>query len=117
MPRTLLIVDDSRLARTLVRRYATQACADLAVHEAADASEALVLSEATAFDVMTVDFNMPGLNGLELARRLHRRQPAARITLLTANVQAAVRERAAAAGIGFIAKPITATAIAEFVER
>ncbi|MEQ8662031.1 MAG: response regulator [Gammaproteobacteria bacterium] len=115
MTRSLLIVDDSRLARTLVRRYAMRACAELAIHEAADAREALDISAAQEIDIMTIDFNMPGMNGLELARRLRKRHPAARITLLTANVQAAVRQRAEAAGIGFLAKPIVAEDIAGLI--
>ena len=47
------------------------------VREAPDGGAALALSEAAPFriDLLLTDIVMPGLNGRELADRLHRRQP------------------------------------------
>jgi hypothetical protein len=41
--------------------------------------------------------------------------PNAHISLLTANVQAATRQRAEAIGVGFMEKPITAERIAQLI--
>jgi two-component system chemotaxis response regulator CheY len=61
--------------------------------------------------LMTIDLNMPGMDGLTLATQLKHNHPTARITLVTANIQESVRHRAAAAGMGFIAKPVTEDSI------
>jgi CheY-like chemotaxis protein len=58
---------------------------------------------------------MPGMNGIDLAAVIKARFPAARIALLTANVQSALRRRAAEAGLDFIDKPINQTKISAFV--
>jgi CheY-like chemotaxis protein len=56
---------------------------------------------------MTIDLNMPGMDGLTLATQLQHNYPTAHITVVTANIQESVRHRAATAGMGFIAKPVT----------
>ena len=115
---TILIIDDARLARQMVRSFVGHTRPDLAIFEAAEAAEALrVLDGMSTVTFTTIDYNMPGMNGLELAAIIRERFPAARIALLTANVQSALRLRAAAAGLDFIDKPINENKIAAFVGR
>ena len=104
---TMLIVDDSRFARHMIRKFITHAFPDWTILEAGNGQEALEKTAKVAVDVMTIDFNMPGMDGLTLATALHTRYPAARITLLTANIQESVQQRAAATGVRFLAKPLT----------
>jgi two-component system, chemotaxis family, chemotaxis protein CheY len=104
---TVLIVDDSRLSRMMIRTFITQAHPDWTIIEASNGQEALEKTAAQTVDLMTIDLNMPGMDGLTLATRLKHNHPAASITLVTANIQESVRQRAEAAGMGFIAKPIT----------
>ena len=77
--------------------------------------EALAKTTACNVDAMTIDLNMPGIDGLTLAAALKTQHPQACITLLTANIQDSVRHRAAAAGVGFLAKPITENNILAFL--
>ena len=113
---TFLIVDDARLARKMVRSFVAKAWPDVTILEAAEGDEALkVLSGIKDLRYATIDYNMPGMNGMELAAIVKERCPAARIALLTANVQAALRKRAADLGIGFIDKPINESKIAAFI--
>ena len=63
----------------------------------------------------TIDYNMPGLNGMDVAAIVKERHPETHIALLTANVQAALRKRAADLGIGFIDKPINEAKITAFI--
>jgi CheY-like chemotaxis protein len=115
---TLLIVDDARLARMMVRTFVARCRPDLALIEAGDAIEALRhLETVTALAYVTVDHNMPGMNGLDLAALLKERYPGVKIALLTANVQAALRRRAAELGIEFIDKPVTEAKVAAFITR
>jgi two-component system chemotaxis response regulator CheY len=104
---TVLIVDDSRLSRMLIRAFITQAHPDWTIIEASNGQEALEKTATQTVDLMTIDLNMPGMDGLTLATQLQHNHPTAYITLVTANIQESVRHRAAAAGMGFIAKPVT----------
>jgi signal transduction histidine kinase/CheY-like chemotaxis protein len=71
--RRVLIVDDNETNRKLLR-YLTH-CWGMSSVEAASGSNALELLSIseTPFDVALIDFQMPGINGLELAQELHAR--------------------------------------------
>ncbi len=112
---TVLIVDDSRLSRMMLRSFISQTCPDWGIIEAGDGAEALEKTAALRVDGATIDLNMPGMDGLTLALTLKHQYPRAHITLLTANIQDSVRHRAAAVGIGFLAKPITAKTVQLFL--
>jgi DNA-binding NarL/FixJ family response regulator len=79
----VLIADDQALVRsglTLV----IEAQPDMEVAgEAKDGREALAQCRRLAPDVALLDVRMPGLDGLEVARRLVRDQPATRVVMLT----------------------------------
>ncbi|MEI8394757.1 MAG: response regulator [Rhodospirillaceae bacterium] len=114
---TFLIVDDARLARKMVRAFVNKACPDVTVFEAADGADALrILDTIPVLTYTSIDYNMPGMNGLDVAAIIKERRPDARIALVTANVQAALRKRAADLGIGFIDKPISESKIAAFID-
>lgn len=116
MGQLLLIVDDARLARLMIRGFASRVRPDVTVMEAADGAQALeMLQNIPSLDYVTVDYNMPGMNGLDLAVILQHRYPGARVALLTANVQVALRRRAADAGVEFLDKPINEAKIAAFL--
>lgn len=69
----LLIVDDEALARLRLRSLIEQGLPDLdaqVVGEAADAEQALALLRTTAVDVVLLDIQMPGRDGLRLAAAL-----------------------------------------------
>lgn len=113
---TLLIIDDARLARKMVRSFVAKARPDITIFEAGDGAEALrVLDGIPRLTYTTIDYNMPGMNGIEVATVIKERCPGARIALLTANVQAPLRRRAAEMGIEFIDKPVNEPKIAAFV--
>ena len=107
MPPRLLIVDDSRVSRMMIRARVQALQPDWAVDEAASGDEALAMVGQSAPDFVTMDVNMPGLNGFDAADRLHQLAPGTRIVMLTANVQESSRVRAEALGVQFVQKPIT----------
>ena len=110
--KTVLIVDDSRVSRMMARQYIAGLHADWVVTEAATGEESLLKAREVAPDLVLMDVNMPGMGGIAAAEQLRQEFPAIPISLLTANVQTATRERAAAMGIGFVEKPITEARIA-----
>ncbi|EPJ48559.1 MAG: response regulator receiver [Osedax symbiont Rs2] len=112
---TILIVDDSRLSRMVLRKFVTQLQPDWQIIEACDGADALSKCEGAKIDWMSIDYNMPGMDGLTLASKLRVRFPEAQMALVTANVQDSIREQTEGMGISFIQKPITKEKIQSFV--
>ena len=113
--KTVLVVDDSRVSRMMARQYILSLHADWVVEEAGTGEESLLKARHTAPDLILMDVNMPGMGGIAAAEQLRQEFPAVPISLLTANVQTATRERAVAMGIGFVEKPITEARIAQLL--
>ena len=107
MGTTVLIVDDSKLARIVLGKTIAALQPDWTRVEAANADEALAAFDAQAIDVAVLDYNMPGRDGLALAEELRERFPTMPIAVATANVQDEIISRARAANATFIAKPVT----------
>ncbi|MES2153440.1 MAG: response regulator [Pseudomonadota bacterium] len=105
--KTVLVVDDSRVSRLMARQYILSLQPDWHIVEAATGEEALLKVAELRPALILVDVNMPGMGGLAAAEQLRTLCPDAHITLVTANVQNATRNRAAELGIGFMEKPIT----------
>jgi len=112
---TILVVDDSRVSRMLIKAIITHADPKATVIEASNGEDALTKTETEDVTIATLDLNMPGMDGLLLASKLLERFPKAKIGLLTANIQDTIRQKAEALGIGFISKPITEEKILSFI--
>jgi two-component system chemotaxis response regulator CheY len=108
MGKTILIADDSASMRQLVSFALRDAGYE--VVEANDGSDALTKSEASSVDMVVTDLNMPGLDGIELIRRLrklsqYRFTP---IIMLTTESQDSKKQEGKTAGAsGWIVKPFT----------
>jgi len=78
---------------------------DIEVVDARDAETGLVAFQAHKPDVTVVDIAMPGLSGLELARRILDNDPAARIVVFSMNDDPIFAARAIEAGAkGYVTK-------------
>ena len=104
---TVLVVDDSRVSRMMARQFILSAQPSWTVEEAATGEEAIAKAGALKPVLILVDVNMPGMGGLAAAEQLRAACPQAHISLVTANVQNATRNRASELGVGFMEKPIT----------
>jgi CheY-like chemotaxis protein len=112
---TVLIVDDSKLARIVASRALTALQPEWERVEAGNANDALARMAESQIDVVMIDYNMPGKNGLELASELRAAHPAMPIAIITANVQNEVIARARELNVAFVAKPISDDALRGFV--
>ena len=74
MTTTIIIVDDSKLARIVAGKAVSALQPDWNRVEASSADEALALFGKQKIDVALLDFNMPGKNGVELAGELRKSQ-------------------------------------------
>ncbi len=115
MAATVLIVDDSKLARIVATKAIRALQPDWKRLEAANADEALAALTGERVDVALLDYNMPGRNGLDLAAELRGRFPAMPIALITANVQDEIIARARAISAVFVAKPVTEEGLRGFL--
>jgi DNA-binding NarL/FixJ family response regulator len=77
-----MMVDDHALVRAAVRQAITAPDVEM-VAEAATAEEALELAMQVRPDVLLVDIDLPGMDGVALVRELAPRLPGTRIVMLT----------------------------------
>jgi two-component system chemotaxis response regulator CheB len=109
-----LVVDDSKPSRSIVARTLRELRFDCT--EAANGVEALeTLAAAGRPDLVTVNWHMPVMDGLELVRRL-RRDPAHRdlplLMISTEHDRGRIAEAMAAGVNDYLAKPFTAASLA-----
>ena len=79
----ILVVDDSALYRQLVRNVLRDVPEVEVVGMAGSGQEALDQIDRLAPDLITLDVNMPGLNGIEVLRALKRRRSAVKAVMLS----------------------------------
>jgi CheY-like chemotaxis protein len=108
-PKTALVVDDEEYNRIVL----TDLLESLGyiVHHAADGPTALALAARHALDVAFLDYDLPGLSGLEIARGIRALPNASARALIlatTAFTTADKRAQCLAAGMNaFLTKPVT----------
>jgi FixJ family two-component response regulator len=108
------IVDDDGSVRKAVRRLLTSAGYD--VEEFASGEDFLEAVPTDRRAVVVLDVRMPGLDGLELQRRLVRAESPLRIIFVTAFPQPGEAERGLEDGaVGFLEKPFDAAELLELV--
>jgi two-component system NtrC family response regulator len=79
--KTILFVDDHQvLANLSCEILEMQGYGAVSAYDGADALRKL---EQDDFDVVVTDYRMEGMNGLELARKIHEKQPEMPVILVT----------------------------------
>ncbi len=117
--RTVLLVEDDAVNR-IVTTELIRAVAGLRVDSAEDGAQAIEMASATAYDLILMDMQMPGIDGLEATRRIHALpgrsgQP---IVALTANVLPEDVTRCIEAGMsGHLGKPMVAEELRQLFAR
>ncbi|MDP3847721.1 MAG: response regulator [Pseudomonas sp.] len=108
MNKIVLIVDDSQVSRMMFSNLILTEDPSWQIFEAANGVEALSMAQQCQPSLITLDINMPLMDGFEAAALLRAQFPAATLVLISANIQASSRTRAEALGVHFLAKPISA---------
>lgn len=114
MAQTFLVVDDSKLARMMMRQLLRDLHPDCAIVEAATTAEAERMDGMDSLSAAFIDFNMPDEDGLALAARLRARRTDLPIAIVSANAQIDVLQRARELGAVFLEKPVSRDAIDGF---
>jgi DNA-binding LytR/AlgR family response regulator len=113
-PITALIADDEPLLRQRLRAHLAQLWPELTiVADARNGPEAVELFELHQAQVVFLDVQMPGMNGIETARALGRR---AQLVFITAHESYAIQAFDQGA-IDYLVKPIDPARLADTVQR
>jgi two-component system, chemotaxis family, chemotaxis protein CheY len=115
--KNILIVDDSRVARITIRELIKRINPNYKVVDIGTPLEALELVEKESFDLISLDYNMPDLNGLELAIKIQEKGIKTKIIILTANIQQTIKNKVESLGIFFQQKPINESTIRSILEK
>jgi two-component system response regulator AlgR len=112
----VLIVDDEPPARERLRRQLAEFpdCGDVA--EAASGEEAVACCEDATPDVVLMDIRMPGIGGLEAARRISR-MPAAPAVIFTTAYDEYALDAYSAGPADYLMKPIRSTHLARALAK
>lgn len=94
----VVVVDDTEHVRRMLVEMLTIDNFDV-VGQAPNGSESITVTEETDPDVVIMDYNMPGMDGLAASRRILELRPDQPIILYTAYLDEALKEEARRAGI------------------
>jgi CheY-like chemotaxis protein len=112
---TVMIVDDSKLARIVAGKALAELQPGWTRVEAGGAAQALELVAAQQVDVALIDYNMVEKDGLQLATELRAAYPDLPMAIITANIQDEIIAGARAINATFVPKPVTADGLRGFV--
>ncbi len=109
----VLVVDDDNLMRELLKAILRDEGYHV-IGEAKDGQSALTACDKLNPDVVCLDVNMPGMNGIEILKTLRRQHPDTRIVMITGDSSlSTVREAVSYGAAGYIIKPFSSARVAE----
>jgi CheY-like chemotaxis protein len=118
LPHPILVVDDSSTMRSIVRKILIASRFRLDVAEAEEGIEALRLIASGRFELVFLDYNMPGLTGVETLSEIKRQYPKVHVVIMTSTTDEVVAERAREIGaMAFLKKPFYPTDIDAILHR
>lgn len=94
----MIVCDDTRQVRTLIKTELSLEPDIVVVGEAANGAEAIDLARAEQPDVVLLDLGMPVMDGLEALPKIKQVAPTARIIVFSSSDVAEMAEKAVAAG-------------------
>ncbi len=114
--KSVLIVDDERNIRLTLSRALEEM--DLETETAVNGEEALLKLETNKYHLLLLDLKMPGMDGMEVLRRLGVIRPNIRVIIITAHgtIDSAV-EAMKLGAVDFIQKPFSPQEIRDLVSR
>jgi two-component system response regulator FixJ len=111
----VLVVDDDAAVRSSLEF--SLAIEGFRVFSFAGPREVLEMADLPGRGCLVIDFNLPDMNGFELVTELRRRKIALPAILITTYLPIGVRERAAAAGMRIIEKPLLGNLLTESIRE
>ena len=117
-PPTLLVVDDDRFVRDLLKDAIRQSGLEVRMLEARDGREGLEVAEREHPATILLDLFMPHCSGLEVLESLRTTAPDTRVLIISSmDVEPVVEQALSAGAVGFVGKPFHPLEIALAVRR
>lgn len=112
MKAKILVVDDSGLARRLIRKILEELGHE--VEEVSDGAQALERYVLNRHDAVVLDLLMHGMYGVEVLRNLKELNPDLPVIIVTADIQRTTRDQVKEAGaVAMVNKPVTKEQLGE----
>jgi CheY-like chemotaxis protein len=105
LPSRVLVVDDSSTMRSIVRKTLQATRFPFEVTEASEGFAALTMVSEKEFDIVFLDYNMPGFNGLETLAEFRREKRRMSVVVMTSAQDDDLAERVRAQDAAFLKKP------------
>jgi DNA-binding NtrC family response regulator len=113
--KVLLVDDEVDFVKTLAERLKMR---DLKADSVHDGEEAVSFVEKEDPDVMVLDLRMPGMDGIEVLRKVKKAYPETQVIILTAHGTDEDREEAEKLGaFAFLKKPVELHALVDHMEK
>ena len=113
---SILVVDDNEAIRSLVSVILEKL--GLKVSSADNGKRGMDLFVNSKFDLVVTDFNMPGMNGIDLANKIKVKSPSTVIVLMTGEEKEFILSIIKDTGVDrAIFKPFSFSEMAETVQR
>ena len=111
---TILVVDDERAVRTMLRTMLEAQPQSYRVLEAASASEALAVARSESVDLVLLDVGLPDADGFHVCRMLRADPKTAAVTIIMVTAMSLARDRDTAQRAGaddYVVKPFSPRAL------
>jgi len=117
-PPTLLLVDDDRFVRSLLKDAIIQSGLEVRMLEAQDGREGLEVAEREHPALILLDLFMPRCSGLEVLESLKRTSPDTRVLIISSmDAEPVVQQALSAGAVGFVGKPFHPLEIAHAIRQ
>lgn len=115
---TIILVDDDVNILNIMARIVMFVASDYTVLPLTNAAEALEAFALHNVPLLITDYNMPGMNGLELLREIKARSPKTAVALVTAFFSPELYRQASELGAEYmLPKPMTIDQIEQVVQE
>ncbi|MDR0497247.1 MAG: response regulator [Treponema sp.] len=118
--RTVLVVDDSRIMRNIVKNYFTEQKIPCQYLEAENGTEALDILMKQPVDLILLDWNMPKLSGIDFLKKVRAMNKYMKLPIIMVTSESAKYNVIEALKVGatdYIIKPINGKLFAEKISK
>jgi len=114
---SVMIVDDDMAARDLLSTL-LRTQYDVAVDSVSDAIDAMRKFREQQYDIVWMDFEMPGMDGLAAIEVIKSVRPDQFVVMVSAHSDVAIVKKAISLGVsGYLVKPFTSGKIKDIVDK
>ena len=102
---SLLVVEDHEEVRAALRDWLLTSLPPMRLREARSLEEAMAYADQAPLDLVLMNMELPGPNGIEATRALRKRHPKCTVVVMSVNDSEALRTAAIEAGaLAFLSK-------------